>query len=91
MLVVIKTQSAAVQRSVMRTQRSAEWDGRTHSDILNGLAFPGGVMDGVTNSRYAPVLHGRKSHEAVWNVPIREDSQTDLRIALLRIEGGTRG
>ena len=65
-----------------------ENDETLRSNIVNGLAFLGVVMDGDANTQHAPVLHDRKSRVAIWIVPAEEERQIALEMAALRAKGG---
>lgn len=64
-----------------------ENDRRVRSNILNGLAFLGVVVDGSANIQHAPVLHDRKSRVAIWIIPAEEERQIALEMAAMRTKG----
>lgn len=65
-----------------------ENDGTVRSNIMNGLAFLGVVMDGEANARHECLLHDRESRVAVWIIPAEEERQIALEMAALRAKGG---
>lgn len=67
-----------------------ENDGNIRSNILNGLAFLGVVMDGEANDQHAPVLHPPGAKVAIWIIPAEEERQIALEMAALRAKGGMR-